>query len=423
MAVIAIRGGKPLKLEELRSHLGLATRLENIAVLLGAGCSSGLGGETMHQVWQGFRRDFQQSREWLQQEGFLTAAEQAQPDTVNIESKLDVLAAAEQEWARQAPQPAGLLALRQHRANLYRSLIRGAILDRALWTTPEIAHGHAGLRAHRELLIKLVGNRQPGQASPWVFTTNFDLSVEWAGESLGLHVNNGFSGVHNRTFAPHNFDLGLRNVQARGEARFGVYNCYLAKLHGSLTWISPGGQVLREIPGAYSLAALDAFLGGGGAWPNVLIYPGASKYIQTTSFVYGELMRKFSEVLSRRQVCLVVCGYSFSDEHLNRVLMSALQNPTLHLILYTPSLTAVGNPPVYSIPNNVWLAELLALQLPQVTFVGSGADAYFASMVDMLPEPALFDDRSEQARRLMRAIEQAAGAANQAPQGGGNQAA
>ncbi len=33
-------------------------------------------------------------------------------------------------------------------------------------------------------------------------------------------------------------------------------------------------------------------------------------------FALGELVRRFTEFLSRPQTCLITCGFSFSDEHL-----------------------------------------------------------------------------------------------------------
>lgn len=50
---------------------------------------------------------------------------------------------------------------------------RGCLVD---LSCPELA-------THRRLLQKLTAARQPGQPSPWIFTTNYDLAIEWAAET------------------------------------------------------------------------------------------------------------------------------------------------------------------------------------------------------------------------------------------------
>jgi hypothetical protein len=427
MPLVAVRGGRRLTEAELRSHLALVLRLENVGAFLGAGASCCAGGRTIAEMWQAFRDDYAESYAFLRDQAFITEAEHAAPDKINLEAKLDQINTAEAEWTRANANAESLEDLRKARNDLYRAVMKCAELSPDLWadygaflTSPRIA-------VHRLFLTKLVGNRLPGQSSPWIFSTNYDLAVEWACEGLGLHVINGFSGIHNRLFAPQNFDLGFRNVHARGEARFGVYNCYLVKLHGSLSWVGDNKAGVRELAADFAKERIDRFLAGDAAMasPGFLIYPGASKYVETTGFIFGELVRKFSEFLTRAQTGILVSGYSFSDEHLNRVLMSALQNPTLQMVIYCPELVSVANDPYIDAPGKPWLQELIGLRLPQVTLVGSGNSAYFAELASQLAEPALVDDRSEQARRLMAAIERAAtaGAALADPQGGGAQEA
>lgn len=50
----AQRGSRVLDEDEFKSHLALAVRLENIAVLLGAGASKCVGGQIMSEIWSAF---------------------------------------------------------------------------------------------------------------------------------------------------------------------------------------------------------------------------------------------------------------------------------------------------------------------------------------------------------------------------------
>ena len=223
----AVRGSRPLSEDEFRSHLALAIRLENVAVLLGAGASKGVGGHVMADIWKQFADSEPASVAWLDASGFVGA--EAAP---NIEALLDRIEIAYEDSKRRADE-SNLEALQLHRHRLRKAILRAAVLRESLWSEPAKVLDDEAFRSHIRLVSRLIGNRQPGQGAPWIFTTNYDLSVEWAAEALGVHCANGFAGLHNRAFRPTSFDLGFRNVHARGEARFGAYNIYLGKLHGS----------------------------------------------------------------------------------------------------------------------------------------------------------------------------------------------
>src|SRR5690606_34698468 len=134
-------------------------------------------------------------------------------------------------------------------------------------------------------LQKLVSARQPGQAAPWVFTTNYDLAIEWAAESIDLQVVNGFLGIHGRRFSPQSFDLGFRNTQARGEARFGIYNIYLAKLHGSLSWREDNTQVYEVQAGIADKEIQDFLNDETKTKLGLMVMPRAAKYMETVGYV------------------------------------------------------------------------------------------------------------------------------------------
>src|SRR5690606_25997503 len=73
-----------------------------------------------------------------------------------------------------------------------------------------------------------------------------------------------------------------------------------------------------------------------------VVLPSTAKFVHTIGFMYGEVIRRFTEFLARPHTCLLVSGYGFQDEHINRILVSALQNPTLQLVIYLPELHRTG---------------------------------------------------------------------------------
>ena len=402
MTVEAIRGAVPLTDEiELRAHLATLLRLENVGLLLGAGASVAAGGKTMLGLWRDFCAASPTEAAWLASNNFVDASTvsdgSSTPNAPDVEALGDRLEIAYSEWQRQSNPDLNQLA--KVRAQLSKAVVRAAILKREWWSSPGGAEADAEqLAHHRSVLQKFIAARQPGQAAPWVFTTNYDLAIEWAAESIDLQVINGFLGIHGRRFSPQSFDLGYRNTQARGEARFGVYNVYLAKLHGSLTWREEDAQIY-ELQALHAWSLIEAFLANPDATElGLMVMPRAAKYMQTVGYVLGELFRRFSEFLSRPQSALIVCGYGFGDEHINRLLRSALLNPTLQLIIYFSGFTSDAE--ARDLPEA--LRKLLSLKNPRVTVVGGGAAAYLDKLAEHLPDPLLYDEDMRRLERVLR---------------------
>ncbi len=418
MPFAAIRGGTALADEtELEAHLASLLRLENIGLLLGAGASVAAGGLTMIALWTRFVTECPIDAAWMVEHGFIRedATTLPSPVTPNFEQLFDSLEIAVSDWTRQMGMfgddpidyaagerelAVNLSDLKKVKAALFRAVVSAALLRQEWWLSPSgVESEDDGLASQRTILQKLVSARQPGQPSPWVFTTNYDLAIEWAAESIDLQVSNGFLGTHTRCFSPQSFDLGFRNTQARGEARFGVYNIYLAKLHGSLTWKQESGQVF-EVSAPLAYQRIEAFMAErDGEDLGLMVMPRAAKYMDTIGYVLGELFRRFAEFMSKPQSCLILCGYGFGDEHINRLIRSALLNPTLQLVIYSPGFK--GDPADESLPPA--LRKLLSLKNPRITVVGGGsAHAYIDSLARHLPDPLIYDDDMRKFEKALR---------------------
>lgn len=410
MDYVGIRGTTQLTEEELEAHLALALRTENVGVLLGSGTSVSAGGPTIRSLWQQLADERPDTRNWLVSEGF--AEEPSEDRPPNIEEAIDRLSIAEQDLCRRGLKDSeDLKELRKHRSAIYRMLLKACLLNEKFWSGEIDPATDQGLTAHRTFLARLISTRSPGQDAPWIFSTNYDLAVEWAAENLSLEVINGFGGLHDRRFSSSRFDLGFRNVQASGLARLGSYHLYLVKLHGSLTWLRVEPDLVREVSAAHAWREIEAMETDGAEGDRlsdlVLILPNTQKYLATAGYIHGELIRRFTEFLGRPQTTLLVAGYSFNDEHLNRVVRSALNNPTLHLVIFLPEL---GQDPserftALSTAARSLVEPLIATSSPRVTFV-HGETAYFETLVNLLPEPALLDDVAAQGNRIEKMLAQ-----------------
>lgn len=419
--VISYRGGRKLSSTEAMTHLAYLLRLENVGVLLGAGASVGARGMTMQGLWRHFTSEISESEKSflvkhkiikkkyfpIQSRSSVTAsktintdtdeantASGAAPDkphqTPDIEALLDKLAVALAYLERIGDEQYNDGRAIQNK--LYTSLVAASKLDADWWKTPSGPDiSVSELQDHREMLQKISSIRQPGQPSPWIFTTNYDLAIEWAADSIDLSVINGFIGIHSRKFTPQSFDLGYRNVQTRGEARFGTYNIYLAKLHGSLTWKQYSDGQFYEVQATEAWNRIHDFCDGRIDKIPFTVAPSAAKYVQTVGFLYGELMRRFAEFIGRSQTVLFISGYSFGDEHINRLLLSALLNPTLQVVIY-----------IYELEDerDKWpqlVKDLTNTRSSRITIIGGS----FADFVSDIPDPAIYNSDMKEIRNLL----------------------
>ena len=67
------------------------------------------------------------------------------------------------------------------------------------------------------------------------------------------------------------------------------------------------------------------------------ILPTSNKFVQTLDMPYAHLFKAFQARLSAPQTFLMVLGYSFGDDHVNRIIETALTNPALIMLVVEPN--------------------------------------------------------------------------------------
>jgi hypothetical protein len=163
-----------------------------------------------------------------------------------------------------------------------------------------------------------------------IFTTNYDRIIEFGSELAGLHLIDRFVGNISPIFRSSrlNIDIHYNPPGIRGEPRYleGVIN--FTKLHGSLDWIEKNNTVRRfSLP--YGAQNIKSYSQDG----SLMIYPNSSKDRETAEYPYVELFRDFASSVIRPNSTLVTYGYSFGDDHINRVLLDLLTIPSTHLVI------------------------------------------------------------------------------------------
>ncbi|MGE0684600.1 MAG: hypothetical protein AB7P69_27295, partial [Candidatus Binatia bacterium] len=118
------------------------------------------------------------------------------------------------------------------------------------------------------------------------------------------------------------------------------------KLHGSIHWFEQAGEIRARHP---SLAPFRTYRGLSTAEkanelakvaaeiPAVGILPTANKFAETLTMPYAHLFRSFQMRLGIPQTFLLVLGYGFGDDHVSRVIETALMNPSLVMLVVEPS--------------------------------------------------------------------------------------
>lgn len=171
-----------------------------------------------------------------------------------------------------------------------------------------------------------------------IFTTNYDRFLETGAEIAGLHLIDRFVGTIAPIFRSSRLDIDLHYNPPgiRGEPRFVEGVARFSKLHGSIDWIQANSEIKRiGIP--FGAEVIDPFLkapGLDGATANeVMIYPNSAKDRETAHYPYVELFRDFASAVCRPNSTLITYGYSFGDEHINRVIEDMLTIPSTHLVI------------------------------------------------------------------------------------------
>lgn len=171
-----------------------------------------------------------------------------------------------------------------------------------------------------------------------IFTTNYDRLIEAGAELAGLHLLDRFLGNLMPIFRASRLDLDMHYNPPgiRGEPRYLEGVARFTKLHGSVDWVQ-GAEDIRRIGlpfGAHEVGPYLKAPGLAGASPHqLMIYPNAAKDRETLAYPYVELFRDLAAVVCRPNSTLVTYGYSFGDEHINRVIRDMLTIPSAHLVV------------------------------------------------------------------------------------------
>ncbi|WP_111706568.1 SIR2 family protein [Lutibacter citreus] len=146
-----------------------------------------------------------------------------------------------------------------------------------------------------------------GENQKEVFTLNYDLLVENALEKNSLPYFSGFIGNVKPFFMADSVDdfTGLYVKQSWTK---------LWKLHGSLNFKkSKTKQIFIEN-------------NTNSEYEDLLIYPSMDKYLSSRKAPFIAYLDRFRKYLLNNEKVLLILGYSFSDDHVNDIIINGLNN-------------------------------------------------------------------------------------------------
>lgn len=209
-----------------------------------------------------------------------------------------------------------------------------------------------------------------------LFTTNYDTLIEDALALSRVRAADGFSGGAMGFWEPDRPGDGFEHpFSGQGDCQAKVY-----KLHGSIDWFaSHEDVVVRRRQGA-------------GYPPDdpsrLLIYPQATKYQVTQKDPFARLFAAFRMALNdEKPGVLIICGYSFGDEHVNEEIALALRRrgSQLTLLAFVKQMDGAPTSSADGLPDAVVKLLQSADQWKERIVVAGSRGVYHGSLANKYP--------------------------------------
>ncbi|MBR7001446.1 MAG: SIR2 family protein [Neisseriaceae bacterium] len=296
-----------LSIEKLKNEMAKYLQVDNLSFLLGAGCSSNIVDkkETGISGMAGLYQKFFEKNPNFQ------VANQSAKDKFdnNLEKMLEAMGAV---------QIVNQLNNKDDKIEEKMSIVQNFLRE-------EIKLGLDSKEVkeiYKNFYSKITQRSRKSPIS--IFTTNYDLFNEMALDELGFPYNNGFSGTYRRKFNPVSYYYKyVENMNLQKDTWEPVTSFFnLIKLHGSISWVRENDWIWEQ---DFKTITDDK---------TVMIYPTPLKDRSTLMTPYSDLFRVMENRIVQNNSVLIVLGYSFSDDHINRVILNGLSIPSFRLVVF-----------------------------------------------------------------------------------------
>ncbi len=155
-----------------------------------------------------------------------------------------------------------------------------------------------------------------------IFTTNYDMLLEMAMEANYISYYDGFTGSYEPFFNPESIESFPSVMDSTGKW------IRLWKIHGSLNW--------TYLPETTTCPARIVRLSKIDNPKNeLMIYPCKEKYNLSRKEPFISYLDRLKNYLLRGELLFIFSGYSFSDQHINEIILNCLrQNNRLYAVVF-----------------------------------------------------------------------------------------
>lgn len=325
--------------QRIEPWLSALFQSEHLSLLVGSGLLTGLLHVAGHANSNGMGKpnlDGFIFREGIEKAVEVSAKESGRGDKANLEDYLRVMNG----------MLSGLALVDEKSSNELQSIISKSLVDFAQSiSSQEKALVEGGVDEKRttsfQLLIQFLTSfvsRSSARERLNLFTTNYDRVLEYGADLAGIRLIDRFVGSLNPVFRSSRIDVDMfyNPPGQKAVPRFLEGVAHYTKLHGSIDWVYHDRNVIKMgVP--FGVNDVKPYLNPYGKeedeWSALMVYPNASKDRETAEYPYVELFRDFAVAICRPNSTLVTYGYSFGDEHINRMIEDMLTLPSTHLVI------------------------------------------------------------------------------------------
>jgi len=294
--------------QRLNDHLSSMLLSQNLLLLFGSGASVAVGGPSMQALWD----EAADSQKTVFKEICDSVGHPI--DKNDIEALLSCCQGAQ----------AFVEKSKSDKIKAFIEAIEGIIRDRCRnlekWSKDQGKNQTTvDIIAHHSMLLSRVVPRRQDLPRTRVFTTNYDLCLEFAAKGKRMPILDGFDLITPRTFDGRWFDYDfVRRSMREGSPDFLESVFHLYKLHGSVDWHRSTDGIVRD-PDTKT---------------PYLIYPRNEKFALSFEQPFLEMMSRFQMALREKDTALLLIGFGFNDHHLNQPIYHALAtNPNFKLLV------------------------------------------------------------------------------------------
>lgn len=364
-----------ITITDLRNEISQCLQIENLNFLIGAGCSSYIenGEEKAIPTMAGLAEQF-----YTQYPDFKYDKEHKAKEDERFKSNLEALI--------NYLVSIGNIASERSRKSVMSKI---KTINEFIFNKICVTDCYSDLlQLYRDFYLRIV--KKTRQVPVNIYTTNYDLYNEQALDSLGFMYNNGFLGSAKRVFNPNSYNyVVVENLNLSRDVWKSVSNFInLYKIHGSINWV-------KEVDSATNSPVIlekdIELIRSRKLFDSLMIYPTPQKDRTTLMVPYSDLFRMMQNNLLKRNSILITMGYSFNDEHINRIILNALSVYDFRIIIFGKSemidrLKEIGD-------NRIWIVNSDSSQ-------GNTSQPahYFKSVVEnALP---VLDDEQQEERKI-----------------------